>query len=584
MAKLSLSENSIAPTTNFVGRKHATTSTTGNPLNGDLSDARDFNLAWPYDPHLLLAGLPHLATPGEILRDKTVYGLTGDWDPTRPGDNNVQTQLDSGTYLASANDGVITYGFFTANHAVGVNNNPHSGEGKGYTPFTEDQMAAARIAVSEWDDLIRPDFQEVTMSSRGVSDWAHNAADIWLANTSTGPAQAWAYYPGQGGAYKRASSDVWIADPRYNSSNADLLPGQYGLTTLTHELGHSLGLSHPGDYNFGDDNDGDGIPDPITYEGDAFYFQDSHQYTIMSYFDSYETGNNVVDWNFMRVVYPSTPMVDDVWVIQQKYGAEMTTRTGDTTYGFNATNDVTNAAMRFETGDLATAFTIWDAGGNDTLDLSGYYTPSVIDLREGAYTSAGGFGAYDPAFAGLDPSTLSKDAYLAFVNDYNAAEGLASRTAAYDLYFGGRAGVNEGVPWSDIVGRDWLMENNVGIAYGAVVENAIGGHGNDRINGNQADNFFTGNDGADVFVLANYSGTDATGKVIVDTSIDTITDFSAFEHDKIDVSSFSSVDASRIGYVNGQLQIDTDGNGGADFFANLAGAPTISLTEDFIFA
>ena len=65
-----------------------------------------------------------------------------------------------------------------------------------------------------------------------------------------------------------------------------------------------------------------------------------------------------------------------------------------------------------------------------------------------------------------------------------------ARTAAYDLYFGGRAGANEGIPWSDIVGRDWLMENNIGIAYGAMIENAIGGHGNDRINGNQATNQF----------------------------------------------------------------------------------------------
>ena len=39
------------------------------------------------------------------------------------------------------------------------------------------------------------------------------------------------------------------------------------------------------------------------------------------------------------------------------------------------------------------------------------------------------------------------------------------------------------------------MENNIGIAYGAVIENAIGGHGNDQINGNQVDNVLTGNGG-----------------------------------------------------------------------------------------
>ena len=38
------------------------------------------------------------------------------------------------------------------------------------------------------------------------------------------------------------------------------------------------------------------------------------------------------------------------------------------------------------------------------------------------------------------------------------------------------------------MGHDWLMENNIGIAYGAIIENAIGGFGDDRINGNQVDN------------------------------------------------------------------------------------------------
>ena len=573
--------------TNFARTKTGTTTTTNNTdsiaLSGEIADARDFNLGWNQDPHGTTRGVPDIATAGETLRGKTVYGLTGDWDASRPGDNNVRSQLDSGTQLSSANDGTITFGFFDHNHAVGVNNNPHSGEGKGYTPFTEAQKAAARIAVANWDELIKPDFQEVTMS-KGASDWAKNSADIWLANTSTGPAQAWAYYPDQGQPYGRASSDVWVADPRYNSSNNDLRSGQYGLQTLNHELGHSLGLSHPGEYDFGDDNDGDGQPDPITYEGDAFYFQDSHQYSIMSYFDSYETGNNVVDWNLMRVMYPSTPMVHDIWVIQQKYGVETTTRTGNTTYGFSATADVTNDAMRFADGKAAAVFSIWDAGGNDTLNLSGFYTPSVIDLREGAYSSAGGFGSYDAALAGKDPSTLAKADYLAFVNANNAELGLGARTAAYDLYFGGREGANEGVPWSDIMGRDWLMENNIGIAYGAVVENAIGGFGNDRINGNQANNQFTGGAGADTFVLANYSGVDATGKSVIDTSIDSILDFSSMQGDKIDVSSFASVDASDITFVGGQLRIDTDGNGVADFFANLTGAPTINTAQDFVYA
>lgn len=511
-------------------------------LDGPIEDAAIFNGTFA-DPGSG-PGLPDLADPGETIRGKPVFGLTGDWDATRPGDNNVRSQIDSGL-SQDVSDGIIRYGFLEQKHATGLNNSPYFGEGFGYTPFTEAQKAAARIAINNWDELISATFVE-SAKLPGASGWAQNTTDIWLANTTTGPAQAWAYFPGYGNQYVRVAGDVWIADPRYNTSNAQLYPGGYGLQTLNHELGHSLGLDHPGNYNFGDDSDGDGVADPITYEGDAFYFQDNHQYTIMSYFDSFEAGNNQVDWNLMRFIYPSTPMVHDVAVIQAKYGADMTTRTGDTVYGFNSTADVTNAAMKFNPGEMLTIFTIWDAGGNDTLDLSGYYSDSVIDLRPGAYSSAGGMGAYNPAYADVDPSTMSKADYLAFVNANNSALGLASRTAAYDLYFGGREGANENIPWFEIVGGDTLMENNIGIAYGAVIENAIGGHGDDRINGNSADNRLTGGAGADTFVFAD------------DSSTDTVTDFESGA-DKIDLSELG-VTAADVTFVGNDVFVDTGDN------------------------
>jgi Ca2+-binding RTX toxin-like protein len=523
-------------------------------LSGEISDARDFNVIFP-EPGTG-DGLPDLADPGETIRGKPVYGLTGDWDATRPGVNNVRSQLDSGA-KQDTSDGVITYGFWDTNHAVGQNNHPAQGEGRGYSEFTDAQKEAARIAVGTWDDLISARFVEVEQGP-GASGYGRQTTDIMMGNTYTGPAQAWAYYPGYEHQYARVSGDVWIADPRFNGSNAQLDPGFYGVQTLNHELGHSLGLSHPGNYDFGDDNDGDGEPDPITYEGDAFYFQDSHQYTIMSYFDSYETGNDQIDWNLMRFVYPSTPMVHDIAVIQAKYGADYTTRSGDTVYGFNATADVTNDAMRFEDGEMVSIFSIWDGGGNDTLDLSGYDSNSVIDLRPGAYTSAGGPG---------EQLTLDE------INANNAAAGYGSRTAAYDLYFGGREGTNEGIPWSEIVDTDFVMDNNIGLAYDhgngrALIENAIGGGGDDQLNGNTAANKLTGGAGDDTFIFAD------------DGSVDTIMDFKSGS-DQIDLSELAGVDASDVTFnaSKDKLFVNTDNDTAIELTIIVKGDDVNTLTD-----
>jgi hypothetical protein len=268
----------------------------------------------------------------------------------------------------------------------------------------------------------------------------------------------------------------------------------------------------------------------------------------------------------------------------------MTTRTDGTTYGFNSTADVLNPAMKFNTGEMATIFTIWDAGGIDTLDLSGFYTPSVIDLREGGYSSAGGFGAYSAEAAALRSTidtTMSKDEFLKYIDAANSAAGLGARGAVYDLYFGGREGANDGVPWNEITNSvgSYLLQQNIGIAYGAVIEKAIGGHGADRINGNQADNFFTGNGGADTFIIADYSGTLPDPKLgtrtFTDTSTDTIMDFTA--EDTLDLTEFGNVSAGDVlwnGTTN-KLLINTDDD--AEYEVTVVIHGTFNPTEDILF-
>jgi serralysin len=521
--------------------------TVSAPSLAPLASAGAFNASFDWETG---SGLPTHVTD---LIGQTVRGnLVLPHGSNQPG--TVAWQIDAGVAITPTK-GVITFAFLDSSHATGIYNNPHQGfsEPGGYSPFSAAQRVAGRTAINNWDDLIAPTFKEVNGSG---------GADIVMANTTTGPAQAWAYYPYDFGQsnYKHLMSDAWIATPSVNGSNGQLLPGQYGLQTLNHELGHTLGLSHPGAYNFGS---GTGA---ITYDTDAEYFQDSNQFSIMSYFDSYETGAQNIDWNVMRFLYPSTPMVDDVRVIQAKYGADMTTRTGDTVYGFNSTADVTNEAMKFHAGEMATIFTIWDAKGNDTLDLSGYQTDSVIDLREGAYSSAGGWGAYNAALIGTAPT-------LAQINLNNTAAGFGPRSdALFHIYFDGVAGTNEGVSWKNITGTGdkLLMEQNIGIAYGAIIENGIGGSGNDRINGNQVNNTLTGGAGNDTFIFVN------------DGSTDTITDFGNGA-DRIDLTELHITSAAvSFNTTNNHLSIDTNADGTVDMTIIVNGSD-LNIVTDLLF-
>ncbi len=135
--------------------------------------------------------------------------------------------------------------------------------------------------------------------------------------------------------------------------------------------GHSIGMDHPGNYGEGG----------ASYSADALYYQDSRQYTAMSYFDATNTGANHQGY------YASTPLLHDVMALQALYGANMTTRTGNTTYGFNNTSG--RGAFDF-TVDTHPVVAIWDAGGNDSIDLSGYSMACKLDLNAGAFSDVGG--------------------------------------------------------------------------------------------------------------------------------------------------------------------------------------------------
>ncbi|WP_395687726.1 Ig-like domain-containing protein [Caenimonas koreensis] len=222
-----------------------------------------------------------------------------------------------------------------------------------------------RLALQTWDDLIPQTFSETSATN----------SNIEIAASSTGIDYAHAYQPDEG--------TVWFGSA-YTSGINNLVGaavGSYGFETYIHELGHAIGLDHMGDYN------GGGAWTPSSY-------QDSTVYSVMSYFGptgplrSGEVAS--ADWTSASSVEynPQTPMLNDIMAIQSMYGVSLTTRTTDTVYGFNS-NVVGNTAQLYNFSLNANPIlTLFDSGGTDTLDVSGWSVPAVLSLISGTYSSA----------------------------------------------------------------------------------------------------------------------------------------------------------------------------------------------------
>jgi methionine-rich copper-binding protein CopC len=262
----------------------------------------------------------------------------------------VFQQLDTGLIWAGP---TITYAFPTNSSGL-----YSQGEAAGFRAVNSAQQPIFVQAIQTWDDLITQTFQQTTFSG----------SNIEFGFTTTNISYAKAYFPTNGSAWFLTGSDV---------STARI--GSYGFCTILHELGHALGLEHMGDYN------GSGIWTPSS-------FQDSRVLSVMSYFGpSGITSNEVMsaDWTAANGASysPQTPMVNDVFAIQQIYGASTTTRTGNTVYGFSSNVTGTPANLYDFTLNLNPILTLFDSGGTDTLDLSGWSSSSSINLEPGSYSS-----------------------------------------------------------------------------------------------------------------------------------------------------------------------------------------------------
>jgi hypothetical protein len=399
-----------------------------------------------------LRGAPTAGNPGDPeptagsgadSNDPSLFGGDGSGGTSVAVAASGNAQIDgllSGTRWSSA----ITYSNpdaaadYQAGYVVDRNGNGTSAQNEGFAQISASQLLAVHFALNQAIYT-----QPVGAGGFSVEGFTNLGIDFAGAGTGAATLRYANTSDNSTGYGLFPANNIYGGDGWLGTSIQSPIQGNYGWNNTIHEIGHTLGLKHAHET---------GGPGNTAVPSNM----DSLEFTVMTY-RSY-VGGPLTGYTNETYGYPQTYMMLDIQALQYMYGADFTSNSGDTVYTWSPTTGqaFVNGALALNPGGNRIFETIWDGNGNDTYDLSNYTTSLNVDLTPGGYST---FSTAQRAYLGGGPNG-----------------GYARGEVFNALQFNGDAR--------------------------SLIENAIGGSGNDTFRGNAADNTLNGNGGTDTVVFA----------------------------------------------------------------------------------
>ena len=385
----------------------------------------------------------------------------------------------------------------------------YDGVGNYHIDLGTQQQAAARAALAQLAAVSGLTFTEIT-----ETDTVH--ANIRISQTADQDVpSAYGTFPSD---KVIASGDIWFG--RNNQPYYDLaFKGTWGFATMMHEIGHTMGLKHGHqDYTNLDLSSSFGTS-PRFGTQSLTPDRDGQAWSLMTYTPAPFTNSAFAG---DKISQPQTYMQYDLAALQYLYGANFNTNSGDSVYTFSQTTGemFINGVGQGAPAGNRIFLTIWDGGGNDTIDASNYANGVTIDLRPGEFST-------------FDQAQLVNN--LAAQNLVNLAPGNIAMS---------------------------LLYNNDARS---LIENATGGVGNDIFVGNTANNVLDGGAGSDSVIFTNPTGVNVT---LNDVAADVIVTHDGETDTLRSIENIGGTSGNDTITGNSQDNVLTGGSGGAD---NLSG-------------